>query len=524
MMAIVPWRLVAQDALPAKGDTIADYKAIEGHWKCVASVEKGKAYKVPDIVWIFKDNTVTMLLEGRKQHAGVIKLDASASPSKIEMKLKGVSAANLDQDDVGIYKIEKDKLTVCFGIESAKGKTPTTFTYSAHFPTSSIVLEREAESVKKEEVEEEKPKGGSLTFTVDPAADEEQTAKADPAAQRALQRLKELGASPATLKQIGIQLAWKGEDADLSLVKDLPDLEWLHIDLERQVGAEGLAQLKLQRPVQYLNLGGLSDDVLTRADRLPPCKTLSLSRYKLSDDGFKRLTELAEGIERLEIMAPYSPTEGITDQGLRFVGGIRSLKSLQLFDAGISDDALGGLAGFDKLEALELNECWKIRGPGYASLLPVKSLRTLKAYAMQIDDDAVDALAKLTQLSTLNLQPIEELSKKSLESLQSSLPGTKISVLAYENRFADFVVTESDAGTAETRKTDMTGRANVIGLINDAQKWVGRTRIRSRTERISRTLFEFAQRRMTYGMWCHATSHGYLRLVPMTRFGTDDER
>ena len=297
--------------------------------------------------------------------------------------------------------------------------------------------------------------------------------------KRALDRLKGLGATPAGFKYIGIQGGWKGTDADLKLINELPHLEWLHIDFREHVGPEGLNQLKFERPVQYLNLAVLSDDILAKTDRLPSCTILSIRSYTLSDRGFQRLAELAQGIERLEIMGAANLDRGITDQGLRSVVRISSLKSLQLYEEGISDDGLAALVGLDKLRTLELNGCWRIRGPGYANLAGAKSLRTLNAYSMTIDDAAVDGLAKLTQLATLNLQPVEKLSSRRVERLRSALPVAEVKILAYEDRFATFAVAEDGAGNTEKVDLNQEAAANsrellAPALVNSAQKWIAR--------------------------------------------------
>ena len=127
----------------AEKNAVADAKTIQGEWKCVESIEEGKTYKVPDgVVWVFADDQITVLLEGRKQHTGQFTLEPSSTPSTIDMKLKGESSANSDADIIGIYKLEKNKLTVCSGTARHKNKRPTAFAYTKEFPTSSVILER----------------------------------------------------------------------------------------------------------------------------------------------------------------------------------------------------------------------------------------------------------------------------------------------------------------------------------------------------------------------------------------------
>lgn len=140
-----------QNAFAAPPETEADSKTIQGEWKCVEAFENGKSYKVPaGIIWVFAGDRLTILLEGRKQHSGTFALTPSSTPPAIDMRLKGETANNSDSDKVGIYKLEKNKLTVCVGVNDASDKRPTTFNDSQEFPTSSVILERVGAAERKE--------------------------------------------------------------------------------------------------------------------------------------------------------------------------------------------------------------------------------------------------------------------------------------------------------------------------------------------------------------------------------------
>ena len=97
----------------------------------------------PSMIWVFAGDKITTFLEGRKQHTGTVKLDASVTRPDHRDETKGETAGNLDQDTLGIYKLEGDKLTICVGVGNAEKKLPKTFAYSKEFPTSSVVLQRE---------------------------------------------------------------------------------------------------------------------------------------------------------------------------------------------------------------------------------------------------------------------------------------------------------------------------------------------------------------------------------------------
>jgi beta-lactamase regulating signal transducer with metallopeptidase domain/Leucine-rich repeat (LRR) protein len=252
--------------------------------------------------------------------------------------------------------------------------------------------------------EEEKPPTANVsTATLTLAPSRGPKPALDPATLAALKRLKELGAGvmPAGLTPdtgVGIGKGWKGTEADLDLIAQVADLKSLHFDFE-YVPAEAVAKLipKLQQPVDFLQLVGLSDERLTALGRLPKCKTLMLGQQTLSAAGFRHLAEMAEGIESLILGGQ------VDDLALVGIGQIKSLKDLQLFQAKITDAGLAHLAGLEHLEKLKLQDCRGVGGVGYASLSPVKSLRELNVAGPAIGAEATAALAKLTQLETLTL-------------------------------------------------------------------------------------------------------------------------
>ncbi len=319
IVAIVPWRLVAQEASLANGAGVPDLQAIQGTWECVESIEKGKAYKATAIMWVFEDDKVTILLEGKKQHAGTVKLNTSVNPPTIEMKLKGETAANLDTDQFGIYKLENDKLTLCMGIESAKNKTPKTFVYSKDFPTSSVVLQRKVEAEKQTPQEPPANAPGD-----------------DVPENKAVGRLKELGANIGPTgtnvvpTSITIDFGWHGTAADLKLLEDVPSLravlrfgrcggagaeieknvaekkanpKLLNLKLQ-DVDAAAIGTLQLPQRLEMLGLFHLSDAKLAKISSVPKCREIMISEPALSAAGWKRLTSMLSGVEKFYISGP----------------------------------------------------------------------------------------------------------------------------------------------------------------------------------------------------------------------------
>jgi len=232
----------------------------------------------------------------------------------------------------------------------------------------------------------------------------------DPAAAKALARLKELGAQPATAKQIGIQSGWRGTDTDLKFINALPELKWLFVELERVTPA-GLAEIIRMPPIETLILHGLSDANLEKLPRLPACQRLMLVNYELTTAGFALLAKRAAGLEYLDLSGGPATDEignakfPLTDAGLAQISLMASLKGLSLYQSNITDDGLSQLAALKSLAELTVSTCPQVHGRGYANLAAVKSLRRLTIFSQPIAGEELRGLAKLVQLESLMLNP-----------------------------------------------------------------------------------------------------------------------
>jgi Leucine-rich repeat (LRR) protein len=249
--------------------------------------------------------------------------------------------------------------------------------------------------------DDDQPRVTATFIYVRPQAPPEGT---DPATLEILKRLRELGAAPAEFQgdgpAVGIQSGWRGKAADLEAIAKLPHLRMLYFDLDQVAAADvGKLMPKLDHPINLLAFESLSDERLTALARLPKCDALMLGQETLSPAGFRRLATLATDVGSLQLRGE------VEDESLVSIGQIRSLKELQLQHAKITDAGLARLATLDNLEKLQLFDCRGVKGDGFASLAPLKSLRELQILGLPFDAKASEAVAELTQLETLVLQP-----------------------------------------------------------------------------------------------------------------------
>ena len=259
------------------------------------------------------------------------------------------------------------------------------------------------------------PAGAVLTKDPDPQEAIRFT-RGDPAAVRRLRDLGALvepapyeGSPPGEAWNVSIQQNWKGTDADLKLISDVPDVAFLYFDLSATSGA-GIGSIKLAAPAELLTMSSVTDEAVAKITGLPAAKRVTLAGGPLSAAGCQRVAQLAAGVEHLTLQGipdfknPQVPPRGIDDAGLAHIGQIKSLKYLELALQGITDAGLAGLAGLDRLEEFRLVFSPGVHGSGYAALAPLGKLKHFSAYMMPLTADGLKGLSQLGRLEDIHFQ------------------------------------------------------------------------------------------------------------------------
>lgn len=118
----------------------APVESIEGEWRAVLVLHGGKPHNPggPPAIITFKGDTMTIKEGERDAEVVTFTLDPKAKPATID--LRDTRGGKPGKTIRGIYLLEKDKLTVCFGMDGTD--RPTEFKSEPNTKTGMFTLER----------------------------------------------------------------------------------------------------------------------------------------------------------------------------------------------------------------------------------------------------------------------------------------------------------------------------------------------------------------------------------------------
>jgi hypothetical protein len=118
---------------------------------------------------------------------------------------------------------------------------------------------------------------------------------------------------------------------------------------------------------------------------------------------------------------------GLTDDGLAAIATLTTVRDLTLSDSGLNDERLALLEGLRDLASLEISgRRNEITGAGLSHLAGLAKLRTLRLREVRLSDEAVEPLSRMTGLGTLELSG-SRISVGGLTRLRKALRKVKIS-------------------------------------------------------------------------------------------------
>jgi uncharacterized protein (TIGR03067 family) len=100
------------------GDEKSELDRVQGTWKAIKAEiggQSGPQDEVEKLTWSFKDKGFTVLKEGKTEGKGTFKLNSNKAPMWIDLAF--TEGPPNEEKALGVYRIEKDILTICFGDE-----------------------------------------------------------------------------------------------------------------------------------------------------------------------------------------------------------------------------------------------------------------------------------------------------------------------------------------------------------------------------------------------------------------------
>jgi hypothetical protein len=252
-------------------------------------------------------------------------------------------------------------------------------------------------------------------------------------------------------------------DADVKLLLELPDLDWLTLD-QSQITGDGLKQLKALKSLRHLDIDGqllirgnlklmkeiktlqflglfgheVTDVSLAHLDDLDKLQGLTIGYALITEAGYQRITHFKE-LKELFLLTPNSPAS------FRLINKLKYLRKLGMQGHDITDSCIEQLKDLTQLEHLDL-EMTDVTGKGLGRfknlqelLLPssrlydaglkeleeLKGLRSLDASNTKVTDAGLASLGKLKNLRVLKLTSTR-VTAAGVEKLRKELPSCRI--------------------------------------------------------------------------------------------------
>jgi WD40 repeat protein len=200
-------------------------------------------------------------------------------------------------------------------------------------------------------------------------------------------------------------------DADLARIKHFTTLYSLQIS-KSEISDAGFAEIKSLSKLRTLSIysSRITDDGLAHLAALPLLRNLSLSQSKITGTGLSQLHGLAE-LEDLSLSSSPVTNDGlkelsafpnlaglhlgkcpqIGDEGLKTIGKLSKLRTLEIHDTGVTNEGLANLAGLSRLHALGLANT-NITDEGLRHLDSLQNLTVLWLNDVDVSDAAVERL------------------------------------------------------------------------------------------------------------------------------------
>jgi len=151
------------------------------------------------------------------------------------------------------------------------------------------------------------------------------------------------------LKHLSL-LNTKITDKGMKVLLDLPDLETLEVAQLQHVSAGAFKDLAALKKLRHIYVGNSSadDETMKAFATLPELRSLTINGTSVTEAGYAHIAKMPK-LERLQI------NYGVTEKELKLIGGIDTLRQLDLFGARVTPEQILAMKNADKLTYLHVS-------------------------------------------------------------------------------------------------------------------------------------------------------------------------
>ncbi len=213
----------------------------------------------------------------------------------------------------------------------------------------------------------------------------------------------------------------KVTDEGLKHLKGMTDLDTLGLS-HTSVSDAGLVHLKGLKTLRNVNLGytQVNGSGLGVLKEWPSITSITFSKTPLTDAGLEHFKGLSKQLYGIQLDGTK-----ISDAGLKYLVGQKSVGGLNLSDTVVTDAGLESLKGMVKMEVLNLAGT-KVTDAGLERLKGMQGVGILNLANTAVTDAGLEHLKGLMNLHNLDLTGAK-VTDQGVQGLKAALPATKVS-------------------------------------------------------------------------------------------------
>ncbi|MDF1752779.1 MAG: SUMF1/EgtB/PvdO family nonheme iron enzyme [Verrucomicrobiales bacterium] len=208
------------------------------------------------------------------------------------------------------------------------------------------------------------------------------------------------------LQELNFRTAFNIENADLSVLAELPHLEKLHFSRSIALGDTDLAKLKdlteLRVFTGFGTSGNISDAGVSQLKGNRNLEVLNLYETEITGSCLAHFTDCP--LHSIELTKSFNGDATLTDANLKHLSNFPELVTLNLTgQENLTDATLEVIGSLVKLDNLNLHGCKGISPDGFAPIGNLTHLSSLNLHSTSAADIAMEQISALPRLESLRV-------------------------------------------------------------------------------------------------------------------------